>query len=91
MVTVSNGKMLLLPCFSNKLTYSGFSENPVDDPDEEDDRGHWGSKAEFILSCVGFSVRPFFNYKFFIGDFAPYRFNSYQVLNQRDMKPLRGA
>ena len=59
---MSNGKMLLLPCFSNKLTYSGFSENPVDDPDEDDDRGHWGSKAEFILSCVGFSVRPFFNY-----------------------------
>lgn len=24
--------------------------------EEEDERGHWGSKAEFILSCVGFSV-----------------------------------
>ena len=24
---------------------------------DEDERGHWGSKAEFILSCVGFSVR----------------------------------
>ena len=27
------------------------------DDDDEFDRGHWGSKAEFILSCVGFSVR----------------------------------
>lgn len=26
------------------------------DEDEEYERGHWGSKAEFILSCVGFSV-----------------------------------
>jgi len=26
------------------------------DDDDEYDRGHWGSKAEFILSCVGFSV-----------------------------------
>ena len=25
--------------------------------DEEEERGHWGSKAEFILSCIGFSVR----------------------------------
>ena len=24
--------------------------------EDEDERGHWGSKAEFILSCVGFSV-----------------------------------
>ena len=29
----------------------------VDDDDDEFDRGHWGSKAEFILSCIGFSVR----------------------------------
>ncbi len=28
------------------------------DEDDEYDRGHWGSKAEFILSCIGFSVRP---------------------------------
>jgi len=27
-----------------------------DEEDEFEDRGHWGSKAEFILSCVGFSV-----------------------------------
>ena len=24
--------------------------------EEVEERGHWGSKAEFILSCVGFSV-----------------------------------
>ena len=23
---------------------------------EEEDRGHWGSRVEFLLSCVGFSV-----------------------------------
>ena len=22
----------------------------------DDERGHWGSRAEFILSCVGYSV-----------------------------------
>ena len=26
------------------------------DDDEQYDRGHWGSKAEFILSCIGYSV-----------------------------------
>jgi len=26
------------------------------EPDDEYDRGHWGSKAEFLLSCVGYSV-----------------------------------
>ena len=30
------------------------------DDDDEYDRGHWGSKAEFILSCVGFSVSGVF-------------------------------
>lgn len=29
---------------------------PSLDDDDEEDRGHWGSKAEFILSCIGFSV-----------------------------------
>lgn len=31
---------------------------PVEDEDDDDEieRGHWGSKAEFILSCIGFSV-----------------------------------
>ena len=24
--------------------------------EEETDRGHWGSRAEFVLSCVGYSV-----------------------------------
>ena len=28
---------------------------PIEE-DEFEDRGHWGSKAEFILSCIGFSV-----------------------------------
>ena len=31
------------------------------DDDDEYDRGHWGSKAEFILSCVGFSVSGVFS------------------------------
>ena len=31
------------------------------DDDDEYDRGHWGSKAEFILSCVGFSVSSVFS------------------------------
>ena len=26
------------------------------DSEEEEERGHWGSKAEFILSCIGYSV-----------------------------------
>ena len=34
---------------------SGGSQLPKIEEDE-DERGHWGSKAEFILSCVGFSV-----------------------------------
>ena len=42
--------------------YSAQTSNyPVEDQqDEFEDRGHWGSKAEFILSCIGFSVRHFF-------------------------------
>ena len=24
--------------------------------DDPEDRGHWGSRVEFLLSCVGFSV-----------------------------------
>ena len=28
----------------------------LDDEEDEYDRGHWGSKAEFILSCIGYSV-----------------------------------
>ena len=28
----------------------------VDNDDDDDERGHWGSKTEFILSCIGFSV-----------------------------------
>ena len=29
---------------------------PIVEEEDDDERGHWGSKAEFILSCVGFSV-----------------------------------
>ena len=45
---------------------NGRGQNPpqqqmqmMEDDDDEYDRGHWGSKAEFILSCIGFSVRLF--------------------------------
>ncbi len=31
--------------------------------EDEEERGHWGSKAEFILSCVGFSVSKIPKYK----------------------------
>ena len=36
--------------------YNGTKLNTVPVEDEEVERGHWGSKAEFILSCIGFSV-----------------------------------
>ena len=29
---------------------------PTSTDSEDYDRGHWGSKAEFILSCIGYSV-----------------------------------
>ena len=29
---------------------------PVKEENKEEERGHWGSKTEFILSCVGYSV-----------------------------------
>lgn len=38
----------------------------LDEDDDEYERGHWGSKAEFILSCVGFSV----SVHFYFGHFA---------------------
>ena len=52
------------------------SSVPVED--EEIDRGHWGSKAEFILSCVGFSVSLSISYLpiQFIGKFLRTIFNS---------------
>lgn len=37
-------------------TSHGGQHQIEDEEDEFEDRGHWGSKAEFILSCVGFSV-----------------------------------
>jgi hypothetical protein len=49
---------------SNKVTPTASAASngkhtvsQVPDEDDEYDRGHWGSKAEFILSCIGFSVR----------------------------------
>ena len=36
---------------------NGHKMSRTEEEDEELDRGHWGSKAEFILSCIGFSVR----------------------------------
>ena len=37
------------------------STMPVEDyEEEENERGQWGSKAEFILSCIGYSVRLYF-------------------------------
>ena len=54
-------------------TFFEFLENPAaDDNDyDEDDRGHWGSKAEFILSCVGFSVM-IFSSTFYLGWYLQY-------------------
>ena len=40
---------------TNGLSHS----RTVEDEDDVEDRGHWGSKAEFILSCIGFSVSVF--------------------------------
>lgn len=39
--------------------YAARSSGVVDDDDDEYERGHWGSKAEFILSCIGFSVSKY--------------------------------
>ena len=44
------------PMPTNGNGYNGTKMNTVPVEDEELDRGHWGSKAEFILSCIGFSV-----------------------------------
>jgi len=38
------------------LHHSSSRTAAIEDDEDEYDRGHWGSKAEFILSCVGFSV-----------------------------------
>ena len=56
----SNGKngnsQRVGPMPTNGSSYNGAKMNTVPVEDEELDRGHWGSKAEFILSCIGFSV-----------------------------------
>ena len=46
-----NGAALITNGSNNRTSVMASPE-----ADEEYDRGHWGSKAEFILSCVGFSV-----------------------------------
>jgi len=50
-VPVNNG------AYNGKHLQNQPSTYPVEDEEDEfEDRGHWGSKAEFILSCIGFSV-----------------------------------
>ena len=46
--------------FLNSAYFSYFLifyfQSPSRDDNEDQERGEWGSKAEFILSCVGYSV-----------------------------------
>ena len=55
-----NGNSRVGPMPTNGSSYNGTKMSTVPVEDEELDRGHWGSKAEFILSCIGFSVSLFF-------------------------------
>lgn len=65
--SASNGRV-------NPQQQNGYDKRTViEDEEEEYDRGHWGSKAEFILSCVGFSVRDHI-----------LRFENSQILKQKD-------
>jgi len=41
---------------STEKKYKVRVDKVDDDEDEEEERGHWGSRVEFLLSCVGFSV-----------------------------------
>ncbi|GFR96022.1 transporter [Elysia marginata] len=53
---------------TGSVTYNNQPGHPYPQPDggedggaqpkdaADDDRGHWGSKVEFLLSCVGLSV-----------------------------------
>ena len=53
-VPVNNGNN---GAYNGKHLQNQPSTYPVEDEEDEfEDRGHWGSKAEFILSCIGFSV-----------------------------------
>ena len=51
-----NSRVGPMPGHTNGNGYNGTKLNTVPVEDEEEERGHWGSKAEFILSCIGFSV-----------------------------------
>ena len=61
-VTNGNGKNGRVVPVNNGVHNGKHLQNqpstyPVEDEEDEfEDRGHWGSKAEFILSCIGFSV-----------------------------------
>merc|ERR1712018_736733 len=52
-----NGRVQPISSHHTSSNSNGHYKNsvPIED-DDEIDRGHWGSKAEFILSCVGYSV-----------------------------------
>ena len=52
-----NGRVGPAEAYNRKVS----TVQTVEDEDEFD-RGHWGSKAEFILSCIGFSVSQLFVY-----------------------------
>ena len=62
-VPVNNGNN---GAYNGKHLQNQPSTYPVEDEEDEfEDRGHWGSKAEFILSCIGFSVSqtlPYYDY-----------------------------
>ena len=45
-----------LPNFFNDFFFFHFSGGETETDDEEGGREHWGSKWEFIFSCVGLSV-----------------------------------
>ena len=56
-----NGRVQPISSHHTSSNSNGHYKNsvPIED-DDEIDRGHWGSKAEFILSCVGYSVSSYF-------------------------------
>lgn len=44
------------PASAGNQVVPKMNSRAVEDEDEVEERGQWGSKAEFILSCIGFSV-----------------------------------